>query len=58
MLFALRVRKVGTFICMEGQTKTTFERAKVVAKDIWILRSQSNQLLFAPGKHIQQSLEN
>ena len=37
MLFPLRVGKIGTFIGVQGQTKTAFEEAKVVPEAVRIL---------------------
>lgn len=37
VLFTLGVCEVGPFVRVQRKTKTTFQRTKVIAEDIWIL---------------------
>ena len=37
MLFALRVCEVGTLVGVQREAETTFQRAEMVAQDIWVL---------------------
>ena len=37
MLLALRVCEVGTLVGVQREAETTFQRAEMVAQDIWVL---------------------
>jgi hypothetical protein len=38
MLLALRMCEIGTLVCVESETETAFEGAKVVAENVRVLR--------------------
>lgn len=38
MLLPLRVCQIRALVRMQGEAKTTFQRAKMVAKDVWVLK--------------------
>lgn len=40
MLLALRVREVRALVRVQRQAETTFERAEMVAEDVWVLGAQ------------------
>ena len=37
VLFTLSMGEIGALICMKRKTETTFEGAKMVAEDVWVL---------------------